>query len=161
MSNLFQFSHSQPRPQIQSPQETAFYTAFRGTFTSIMQWAQLDTFWDTLRARADAGWYVYCIGEPVPIHTLNSAQLHKFIQEVNTLLRRDHDESYCGIVYTDSKTDPTFVKIFDPNHLGASCGSSKNPPLPGWIISLLPPAHLESKRPLPEGRRRWWKGLWA
>ena len=161
MSNLFHFSRSQPRPQTQSHQETAYYLAFRGSFTSIMQWAQLDTFWDTLRARADAGWYVYCIGEPVPNHALNAAQLQKFIQEVDALLRRDHDESYCGIVYTDSKTDPTFVKIFDPNHLGASCGSSKNPPLPGWILSLLPPAHLESKRPLPEGRRRWWKGLWA
>lgn len=160
MSNLFH-SRSQPRPQTQTHQEAAFYLAFRGSFTSIMQWSQLDAFWDTLRARADAGWYVYCVGEPVPHHALNASQVQKFIQEVDTLLRRDHDESYCGIVYTDSKTDPTFVKIFDPNHLGASCGSSKNPPLPGWILSLLPPAHLESKRPLPEGRRRWWKGLWA
>lgn len=157
MSNLFSLPSS-PRPQVQ---ETAFYTAFRGSFTSLMQWAQLDAFWDTLRARADAGWYVYCIGEPLPHHPVNAAQLRKFIQEVDILLRRDHDETYCGIVYTDSKTDPTFVKIFDPNHLGASCGSSKNPPLPGWILSLLPPAHLESKRLLPEGRRRWWKGLWA
>lgn len=158
MSNLFHLPRSQAQPQTE---ETAFLTAFRGSFSSLMQWSQLDAFWDTLRARADAGWYVYCIGEALPHHALSAAQLRKFIQEVDILLRRDHDESYCGIVYTDSKTDPTFVKIFDPNHLGASCGSSKNPPLPGWIVSLLPPVHLESKRPLPEGRRRWWKGLWA
>ena len=138
-----------------------FYTAFRGSFTSLMQWSQLDSFWQTLCNKASAGWYVYCIGESVPRNPLSAAQLEKFIQEVDALLRRDHDETYCGIVYTDSKTDPTFIKIFDPNHLGASCGSSKNPPLPGWILSLLPPGHLESKRPLPEGRRRWWTGLWA
>jgi len=138
-----------------------FYTAFRGSFTSLMQWSHLDSFWQTLRNKASAGWYVYCIGESVPRTPLSAAQVEKFIQEVDSLLRRDHDETYCGIVYTDSKTDPTFIKIFDPNHLGASCGSSKNPPLPGWILSLLPPSHLESKRPLPESRRRWWKTLWT
>lgn len=148
------------RSQAQT-QDDPFYTAFRGSFTSLMQWAHLDTFWDAVRARADAGWYVYCIGEPAPARPLSDAQVQKFLKEVDILLRSDHDEDYCGIVYTDSKTDPTFIKIFDPNNLGVSCGSSKNPPLPGWIMSLLPPAPLESKRPLPEGRRRWWHGLWV
>ncbi len=147
-------------PARTQPQDEVFYTAFRGSFTSLMQWNQLDSFWDTVRAKADAGWYVYCIGEPVPTQHLSAEAVQKFVQAVDALLRRDHDESYCGIVYTDSKTDPTFIKIFDPNHLGVSCGSSKNPPLPGWTLSLLPPAYFESKRPLPEGRRRWWKGLW-
>lgn len=142
-------------------QEDPFYTAFRGSFTSLMQWPQLDTFWDTVRARAGAGWYIYCIGEPVPDAPTDAVAVQKFIKEVDVLLHNDHDEDYCGIVYVDSKTEPTFIKIFDPNNLGVSCGSSKNPPLPGWIMSLLPPAHFESKRPLPEGRRRWWKGLWA
>jgi len=141
--------------------EDLFQDAFRGSFTSLMQWAHLDEFWAMVQAKADAGWYIYCIGEPAPTQPLSAAQVQKFLQEVDALLRRDHDESYCGIVYTDSKTDPTFIKIFDPNNLGVSCGSSKNPPLPGWTMTLLPPTHLESKRPLPEGRRRWWQNLWA
>jgi len=46
--------------------EDPFHDAFRGSFTSLMQWAQLDEFWATVQAKADAGWYIYCIGEPVP-----------------------------------------------------------------------------------------------
>lgn len=155
---MFSFHRTQPK---KSTAEDPFYEAFRGSFTSLMQWAQLDEFWATVRNKADAGWYIYCIGEPLPAQPRSAAQVQKFLKEVDILLHQDHDESYCGIVYTDSKTDPTFIKIFDPNHLGVSCGSSKNPPLPGWTMSLLPPTQLESKRPLPEGRRRWWLSLWV
>jgi hypothetical protein len=143
------------------PSLDAFQTAFRGSFTSLMSWSQLDTFWETVRTRAGAGWYIYCIGEPVPATPVDADGVDRFIARVDTLLKRDHDEDYCGIVYTDSKTEPTFIKIFDPNNLGVSCGSSKNPPLPGWTMTLTPPSLLESKRPLPEGRRRWWRELWA
>jgi len=155
---MFSFNSPQPKTVVV---EDPFHDAFRGSFTSLMQWAQLDEFWTTVQAKADAGWYIYCIGEPVPAQPRNAAQVQKFLKAVDALLHNDHDESYCGIVYTDSKTDPTFIKIFDPNHLGVSCGSSKNPPLPGWTMTLLPPTQLESKRPLPEGRRRWWQSLWT
>jgi hypothetical protein len=159
---MFHLHHAKAQPQTQShTQDDPFYTEFRGSFTSLMQWTHLDEFWTAVRAKADAGWYIYCIGEPVPAKPLTAAQVQKFLKEVDALLHHDHDEDYCGIVYADSKTDPTFIKIFDPNNLGVSCGSSKNPPLPGWTLTLMPPAHLESKRPLPEGRRRWWQSLWA
>jgi len=154
------FSFNRAQTQIEAA-ESPFQDAFRGSFTSLMQWAQLDEFWTTVQAKANAGWYIYCIGEPVPLQPRSAAQVQKFMQEVDALLRRDHDETYCGIVYTNSKTDPTFIKIFDPNHLGVSCGSSNNPPLPGWTMTLIPPTQLESKRPLPEGRRRWWQSLWT
>lgn len=126
-----------------------------------MQWAQLDSFWEVVRTRPGAGWYAYCIGEPVPTQPLSAAQVDTFLKAIDALLRHDHDETYCGIVYTDSKTEPTFIKIFDPNNLGMSCGTSMNTPLPGWTLTRLPPSLLESKRPLPEGRRRWWRELWA
>ncbi len=155
---MFSFHRAQSQ---KASVDDPFYGAFRGSFTSLMQWAQLDEFWATVQAKADAGWYIYCIGEPVPTAARTAAEVEKFLKAVDTLLRNDHDESYCGIVYTDNKTDPTFIKIFDPNHLGVSCGSSKNPPLPGWTLTLIPPTQLESKRPLPEGRRRWWRNLWA
>jgi hypothetical protein len=157
---MFHLHRAKAEPQTHT-QDDPFSTAFRGSFTSLMHWAHLDEFWTAVQAKADAGWYVYCVGEPVPAKPLTGAQVQKFLKEVDSLLRRDHDEDYCGIVYTDSKTDPTFIKIFDPNNLGVSCGSSKNPPLPGWTMTLVPPAPLESKRPLPEGRRRWWQSLWA
>lgn len=143
------------------PAPSTFETRFRGSFTSLMSWDQLTEFWGTVNARADAGWYVYALGEPVPAAPRSGEELRRFITEIDALLHRDHDEDYCGIVYADSRTEPTFIKIFDPNNLGVSCGSSKNPPLPGWILSLEAPAPLGQDRVLPERRKRWWQALWA
>ncbi len=140
--------------------ENPFYSAFRGHFTSLLKWEDLDMFWQTMRQNAAAGWYVYAIGESVPAQASTTEQLNHFIDRIDALLRKEHEEDYCGIVYTDSKTDPTMIKIFDPNNLGAQCGFSDNPPLPGWVISLLPPQPLENRSYLPEGRRRWWRKLW-
>ena len=138
-----------------------FYKAFRGNFTSLLSWQQLDEFWNVVRQKTGAGWYIYAIGTPVPTQPSTPEAVAKFITEVDALLHNEHHEDYCGIVYTDSKESPTLVKIFDPNHLGVSCGFSNNPPLPGWILSLIPPQSLESKRPLPAGRHRWWQALWT
>jgi hypothetical protein len=85
--------------------------------------------------------------------------LRAFLLEIDQLLRKVHDEEYCGVVYADSLESPAFVKIFDPNNLGVSCGFSDNPPLPGWILSRLRPVDLHSDVPLPGNRRRWWRRL--
>ena len=138
-----------------------FQTRFRGYFISLLSWDQLASFWTVLRAHADAGWYVYAIGEPVPEHPSSGDAVRRFIDAIDSLLHSDHDEDYCGIVYADSREQPTFVKIFDPNNLGVSCGSSKNPPLPGWILCTIAPEEMKTDRILPERRRRWWTALWA
>lgn len=143
------------------PDSDAFHKAFRGNFSSILSWPQLDEFWDIVRRKADVGWYIYAIGTPVPTQASATEAVVKFITEVNALLHDEHHEDYCGIVYTDSQEAPTMIKIFDPNNLGVSCGFSTHPPLPGWLLSLIPPQPLESKRPLPAGRQRWWQALWA
>lgn len=139
--------------------ETAFLTQFRGRFLGLLSWDQLTAFWRALESKADAGWHVYAIGTPPPSAPQTGAEVRRFIAEIDTLLRREHDEDYCGIVYADDVTDPSFVKIFDPHNLGVSCGSSKHPPLPGWILSLTPPSELRDPRVLPESRRRWWERL--
>lgn len=139
----------------------SFHQAFRGNFTSLLSWQQLEEFWDVVRRKAGAGWYIYAIGTPVPAQTSSPEDVIKFITEVNSLLRDEHYEDYCGIVYTDSREDPAMIKIFDPNNLGVSCGFSNNPPPPGWLLSLIPPQPLESRRPLPSGRQRWWQALWT
>lgn len=146
--------------QTDAPDES-FHTAFRGYFTSLLSWSQLDAFWEVVRQQAGAGWYVYAVGEAVPTTPTGPDQVLNFIREIDTLLRAEHDEDYCGIVYTDSKTEPRLIKIFDPHNLGVSCGSSDNPPLPGWILSRIVPQPLQDRRPLPGNRRRWWQKLWA
>jgi hypothetical protein len=72
-----------------------------------------------------------------------------------------HREDYCGNVYTDSMEAPALIKIFEPYHLGVSCSFSNNPPLPGRVMSLTPPRPIESRRPLPASRPRWWQALWT
>lgn len=137
-----------------------FRGAFRGKFTGILQWPQLDALWDTLK-QSDDDWYIYAIGTAVPEQPVSAAELARFIDEIDQLLHKEHEEDYCGIVYTDSKEYPGFVKIFDPNNLGVVCGFSDNPPLPGWILSTIKPEPLEDMRPLPGNRKRWWNRLWA
>ncbi len=142
-------------------QQLSFYTAFRGTFSGVLRWEQLTSLWERLRADTGSGWYLYAIGEQLPEECLSADALSHFITEVDELLRREHEEDYCGIVYVDDMQRPGFVKIFDPNNLGVSCGYSDNPPLPGWILSKLPPADLQAPLPQPANRRRWWQRLFA
>jgi hypothetical protein len=142
-------------PTAKSP----FLRAFRGRFISVLRWEQLDAFWDVLGQDAGGGWYIYAVGEAPPTEPANGEMLKAFLLEIDQLLRREHDEDYCGVVYADSLESPAFVKIFDPNNLGVSCGFSDNPPLPGWILSRLRPVDLQSDVPQPGNRRRWWRRL--
>jgi hypothetical protein len=138
-----------------------FMQAFRGSFISALRWHHLDALWERLREMAGEGWYVYAVGEPPPGEPSNAAVFDAFIREIDTLLRHEHREDYCGIVYADDLQRPSFVKIYDPHHLGVSCGYSTQPPLPGWILSKLPPCDLPSTRVVPASRRRWWRRLFG
>ncbi|GAO36391.1 hypothetical protein SCT_1797 [Sulfuricella sp. T08] len=141
------------------PAQNEFQRQMSGLLYSLLKWAQLSEFWT--KVDKDAGWYLYAVGEAVPIAPATPAQVEKFIVEMDALLRQDHRESYCGIVYADCLDKPSFIKIYDPNHLGVSCGSSKNAILPGWIMSLAPPTELHLKYALPANRQRWWQGLFS
>jgi hypothetical protein len=137
-----------------------YLETFKGRFTGIMRWPQLDTLWDTLRAD-NQGWYIYAIGEEPPTEQASGEQVDQFIERVDKLLREEHEEDYCGIVYADNPEQPSFIKIFDPNNLGVSCGFSDNPPLPGWVLSRMPPIDLPEALPPPGNRRRWWQKMFG
>jgi hypothetical protein len=137
-----------------------YLAAFRGGFTSALRWPQLDALWERVRAEP-AGWYVYAVGEPPPSEPADPQRLLRFVEEIDALLRREHDEDYCGIVYADQPSAPEMIKIYDPHNLGVVCGSSTNPPLPGWVLSRLAPVDLPAARAQPGGRRRWWQKLFG
>jgi len=139
--------------------EETYLQAFKGKFTSTMRWSQLDEFWCLLRAQADDGWYVYAVGETPPQQPVTKSQLLKFIDEIDALLHREHDEDYCGIVYIDNQQHPEYIKIFDPNNLGVTCGFSEKPPLPGWVLSRIKPVELESALYPTKNRQRWWQKI--
>lgn len=138
-----------------------FINAFRGSFTGILRWPQLDELWVTIRKDNTRDWYIYAVGETPPEKTSGTEKLLEFIDAMDKLLRDEHKEDYCGVVYVDNRETPTFVKIFDPNNLGVTCGFSDNPPLPGWILSKMQPVDLPSALPGPGNRRRWWQRIFT
>ena len=135
-----------------------FRKLYAGRLWSIMSWDQLTAFWNRI---APEGWYLYAVGEEVPAQAAAPAQTTEFVRRIDSLLREDHRHDYCSIVYADDIEKPSFVKIYDPNNLGVSCGFSTNPPLPGWIMSRVPPEDLQPGRAAPEGRRRWWRAIFG
>lgn len=136
---------------------TEFERLCEGRLWAVMSWEQLTAFWR--RIDQTAGWYLYAVGEPPPQTPASGEDVADFLRRIDELLRREHHENYCGIVYADDLEQPSFVKIYDPNHLGSSCGSGKHPLLPGWIMSRVPPLDLKPARLAPEGRRRWWQAF--
>ncbi len=142
-------------------EQQPYLQAFRGSFTSALRWHHLDALWERLRSDAEGNWYIYAIGEEPPARVVDADDFNRFISEVDVLLRREHDEKYCGIVYADDLSNPSFVKIYDPHNLGVSCGYSDNPPLPGWILSKIPPVDLSTTQINPKNRTRWWRALFG
>lgn len=136
-----------------------YLQAFSGGFSGILRWSDLDALWAQLRLQPE-GWYLYAVGEAPPTLPLTGAQCLAFIEHINLLLREEHEADYCGIVYVDDRSQPGFIKIYDPNNLGVSCGISTARILPGWILSHLPPIDLPAALLPPAGRRRWWQRFW-
>ena len=140
---------------------TEFRRLYTGRLWSVMAWDQLTALWQ--RIDPAAGWYLVAVGvSPAPTSRMlpgAAADVSAFIERIDALLRAEHHESYCGIVYADDLENPRLIKIYDPNNLGSSCGSSKTPHPPGWIMSRLPPDEIIATRAAPENRKRWWQGL--
>lgn len=141
-----------------------YQIAFKSKFYGVLKWDQLDDLWKKVKKSKKEGWYIYAIGEEPPIEQTSGKALVDIIDEINALLRREHDEEYCGIVYTDKLTTPSFIKVFDPNNVGTSCSIAKTPPLPGWTISKLPPTDLTlTATPMKQTakRKRWWDKMFS
>lgn len=138
-------------------QNSEFDRLFEGTLYSLLSWAQLTAFWE--RLDPGAGWYLYAVGEARPETPADAEHVTAFIRRIDELLHKEHHEDYCGIVYADDLVAPRMIKIYDPNHLGTSCGSSKHRILPGWIMSRTPPSDLDAPHFVPQNRKRWWQGF--
>lgn len=137
----------------------AFDRYYNGMLYSVMSWNQLTAFWQKIDA--DAGWYLYAVGQELPESPSSADKVQQFTRELDELLRREHHEDYCAIVYADDLENPNFVKIYDPNHLGSSCGSSatKSSVLPGWLMSRTLPRELEMRGVVTGQRKRWWQSF--
>lgn len=138
-----------------------FLHVFRGSFQGILRWSQLDQLWQAVLSNPPGTWYLYAVGELPPTQVATTLEVQHFIQELDSLLRKEHAEDYCGIVYVDDLNQPSLIKVFDPHNLGTMCGSKGTQPLPAWIISKLKPIDLPHTVPVPRNRQRWWQQLFA
>jgi len=145
--------------QVTDQIENLFLSAFTGKFFGVLRWPQLDTLWGKVKTSENDGWFLYAVGEQPPAVITKGKQVTTFINELDVLLRREHDEDYCGIVYADNLENPSFIKVFDPNNIGTSCSIATKGPLPGWIISKVPPIDLAEAMKPTANRRRWWQKI--
>ncbi|WP_308388172.1 hypothetical protein [Acidithiobacillus sp. AMEEHan] len=136
-----------------------FASIYGGMLWAIRDWAQWDALVAKLQAEADDAWFVYFVGQDLPTAPLPAETFRRVLAEIDILLHHDHRERYLGIVYVDDREHPNLLKIYDPNNLGASCGSSGKLIPPGWVLSRMPPEHLPGPVIIPEGRLRWWREL--
>lgn len=137
----------------------SFNEALDGSFTGVLRWPQLDQLWDIVQ-RTGTSWYLYQIGEEPPTAPLAKADLRQALASLDQLLRTEHSYDYCGIVYADDPAAPRLVKVYDPHHLGSSCGCTGQRIPPRWILSQMPPERIDDPAPVPNSRRRWWQRLW-
>ncbi len=137
-----------------------FARQLSGRFFGIIRWQDLDALWQQVKAKPE-GWYATLAGATLPETPLTTDALTHFIAEVDALLRREHEQDYCGIVYADDLDTPRFIKIYDPNNLGSSCGMHGGAYPPRWLLSRLRPEPIADADPLPNARRRWWQALFG
>ena len=137
-----------------------FLQAFRGRLKSTLRWHEFDTTLESINQQPE-DWYIYQLGTAPPEDTEEAKITQDFTQRINALIRKEHQEDYCGVIYTDSFTEPSFLKIYDPNNLGVSCGFSDNPPLPGWIMSKIKPIDIPEAMNPAKNRKRWWHKIFS
>jgi len=124
-----------------------YRAAFYGKFTGIKHWHELDKLFARLTQNADDNWYIMEDQAEVVTTPLSRKAVGDFLSIAGDYLHKEHDETYCGIVYVDDIHQPTFIKIYDPHNLGVVCGFSDNPPLPKWTLSRIPPCSLYKDKP--------------
>lgn len=134
-----------------------FERLYHGMLYGLMSWEQFNAFWSAIDPAA--GWYLYAVGQDIPGQPANTDVVRAFLREIDTLLKREHEPDYCGIVYADDLQNPRLVKIYDPHQLGSSCGSSGTTVPPGWVMSRTQPVEIKPAGHIPNNRKRWWKEL--
>ncbi len=79
------------------------------------------------------------------------------VYALNQSLHREHDEDYCGVVYTDSFETPRLIIVFDPNNLSVFCCIVTPALLSSWIISKMCQKNYSIK--IQGVGNRWWETI--
>ncbi len=134
---------------------------FSGRLSGVLNWNKMDEFW-ALLGQDSNGWYIYTCNEDAPVTPSTPDDYMEFLDQSIGFIRERDTMNYCGAVYADGLSNPTFVKMFDPKKMGSACGSSKNPALPKWIISRVRPREiLKATAKDKPGKRGLFKTLFS
>ncbi len=118
-----------------------------GTLAGIIDWQVLEQIFSRIQHSDDSKWHLYSHDTPLPGDKRSNAvdtsgDLASSLQSLNAYLRQAHPRNYCGLVFTDSLTVPTLIRIFDPKFLTSMCNIYGNTPAPSWVISSMDAAQL-------------------
>ena len=122
--------------------DTPYWTAFQGKLHGFPMWPMLDRFWPVL-SESGGAWYIHDFdSDTVPDHPASGDDVAALLADVLEMYAPARSRSFCGVVFVDDTTNPTFVKLFDPWKMGASCGSSGERTLPRFVLSRIKPEPL-------------------
>jgi len=118
-----------------------------GTLAGIIDWQVLDQIFSIIQHSNDSKWRLYSNDTPRPGENRSKdvdtgGDLATSLKALNDYLRQSHSRNYCGLVFTDSFTEPTLIRIFDPKFLTSMCNIYGNTPAPSWVISTMDAAQL-------------------
>jgi TusA-related sulfurtransferase len=118
-----------------------------GTLAGVIAWHVLDQIWHVIQHSEDSKWHVFENDSPLPGENRPNVvdtrgELASSLNTLKDYLRQSHSQRYCGLVFTDSFTEPTFVRIFDPKLVTSMCNIYGNTPAPSWVISTMDAAQL-------------------
>jgi TusA-related sulfurtransferase len=113
-----------------------------GTLAGIIDWHILDQIFSIIQHSDYSKWRLYGNDMPLPGDKQSkdvdtSGDLAASLKSLIAHLRQSHPRNYCGLVFTDSFTEPTLIRIFDPKFLTSMCNIYGNTPAPSWIISTM------------------------
>ncbi len=118
-----------------------------GTLVGIIDWQMLDQVFSIIQHSIDSKWSLYSNDTPMPGEKRSKdvdtgGDLATSLKSLGVYLRKSHPRNYCGLVFTDSLTEPTIIRIFDPRFLTSMCNIHGNTPAPSWVISTMDAAEL-------------------
>jgi TusA-related sulfurtransferase len=118
-----------------------------GTLAGVIDWHVLDQIWHVIQHAKDSRWHVFENDKPLPGSNQPnvvepSGDLASSLNVLKDYLRQSHPQRYCGLVFTDSFTEPTLIRIFDPKLVTSMCNIYGNTPAPSWVISTMDAAQL-------------------
>ena len=118
-----------------------------GALAGVIGWHVLDQIWHVIQHSEGSKWHVFENDTPLPGETRPNVvdtrgELASSLNALKDYLRQSHPQRYCGLVFTNSFTEPTLIRIFDPKLVTSMCNIYGNTPAPSWVIATMDAAQL-------------------